>query len=323
MEFFDRFKKKKQETDTVVDNNISIIIEDTASAVEQLFKIELNEQGVFIDEKEIAFPIRLTELEIIFGVPTQLYYERNVWNVIWDDHGIYTNGNLDDLDMLYFLLKPESRLNHLPTGLFKGNVIVNGVPLADMNEEVVKVNKYQFHKARYRGEELSEVYSYILMNNFDYQEEIDEDKYKLTTGSKNAIQFQDFNFKLLVIEELMYNKELLQPKFDVYEFAQLYKQREIKIDNEGYDPIPEVIQYFESLEIDKILAEEVTELYQDGGNNIYGNMIPFWSGEDGYFDIRTYEDIKHFSNLKKITVFGAATEEIQAFKAKGIDVEML
>jgi len=289
--------------------------------MEQAFKIELNIQGIFINGQEIAFPIRLTELETILGEPTQLYYEKHWWHVIWDNHGIYT---IDlDINNLMFLIKPEVRKNRLPNSLFKGEVLVNGVPFTDIGEQVVEVGKYQIAKIRYGHEEKNEVFAYNLMTNFDYQEEIDEDKYELTTGSENAIQFQDFNFKLLVIEELMYNKNLLQPKFDVYEFAPLYKQREINIDNEGHTAIPEVFQYFASLEIDKELAKEITELYQDGGNEVYANINPLWSGEDGYFDIGEYADVKHFPNLRKMTVFAMEAEEIQAFKAKGIDVEIL
>ena len=60
-------------------------------------------------------------------------------------------------------------------------------------------------------------------------------------------EFQDINFKLCVIEELMYTKNLLTPKFDIYEFVENYKDRKIDIDEEGYDIIPEVLEYFKQI----------------------------------------------------------------------------
>ena len=36
-------------------------------------------------------------------------------------------------------------------------------------------------------------------------------------------EFQDINFKLCVIQELMYNQGVLLPKFDIKEFVKNYK----------------------------------------------------------------------------------------------------
>lgn len=161
------------------------------------------------------------------------------------------------------------------------------------------------------------------MKSYDDKETKDSDKYKLKKIAGETIEFADFNFKLTVIEVLMYDKELLKPKFDVYEFAELYNKREIDIDKEGYNPIPEVIEYFQALKIDKKLAEQVTEIYQDGGNNIYLNIIPLWSGEDDFFDIQSYEDIRHFPNLKKMILMGVEQKTLDELKAQGINAEAL
>lgn len=78
------------------------------------------------------------------------------------------------------------------------------------------------------------------------------------------IEFKDFNFKLVVIQQLMYERELITPKFDAYDFAASYKERAIEIDEEGYEIIPEIKDYFEKLEVDEKYAAEITEIYQDG-----------------------------------------------------------
>lgn len=46
-------------------------------------------------------------------------------------------------------------------------------------------------------------------------EGIPEDKYIIKPINEEAITFIDFGFKLSIIEELMYTKGLLQPKFDI------------------------------------------------------------------------------------------------------------
>jgi len=137
------------------------------------------------------------------------------------------------------------------------------------------------------------------------------------------IEFCDFNFKLLIIQELMYNQKVLTPLFDIYEFIKEYDKREIDIEDEGYEIIPEVKTYFEQLEIPKQLAEKVTEIYQDGGNEIYLNLIPFWDGEDDIFDITSTEDVIHFPNLKTMTLLGTDNALLDELKTKGIQAEWL
>jgi len=138
-----------------------------------------------------------------------------------------------------------------------------------------------------------------------------------------VIDFKDFNFKLLIIEELMYRKKLIQPAFDVYNFVKLYDKRKIDIDEEDYDPIPEVIAYFKDLDIEQSLAAEVTELYQDGGNEVYMQIGPLWDGEDEIYDIASFEDVAHFRNLKKMTLFNSDPKVYEELRAKGIAAKPL
>ena len=76
------------------------------------------------------------------------------------------------------------------------------------------------------------------------------------------------------------------------------------------------------LPIPASLAALVTELYFDGGNEVYAQLIPFWDGEDDVFDIEslTEEDICQLPNLK--TIDGTAilmSEQVRnLWKSKGI-----
>ena len=115
--------------------------------------------------------------------------------------------------------------------------------------------------------------------------------------------FQDINFKLCVIEELMYRQNLLIPKFDIFKFIENYKDRKIDIDEEGYEIIPEALEYFEKLDIPLELLTNISEMYQDGGNEIYMQICPFWDGENNQYNITNTKDVSLLPNLKKMTIF--------------------
>lgn len=104
----------------------------------------------------------------------------------------------------------------------------------------------------------------------------------LLRGQEDYLEFDNFNFKLVIIQELMYEQEVLVPKFDVYEYA-----KQVPVDFEAtYDGVaPEVKDYFEAFKIPKRLAKYVKKLYLDGGNDIYLQLMPYGDGEGDEFDI--------------------------------------
>ena len=138
------------------------------------------------------------------------------------------------------------------------------------------------------------------------------------------LQFDNFNFKLAIIQELMYDINVLQPEFDIYEFAKEYKGEEI--DTESETVIEPALDYFKNLQIPKSLAKEVGSFYMDGGNEVYMNIIPLWDGEDGYFDLNdvSLAELRQFPNLTEATVLTDDFDKIKKiFDAAGIKVELL
>ncbi len=139
-----------------------------------------------------------------------------------------------------------------------------------------------------------------------------------------AAAFTDFNFKLAVIQRLMYEQGLLTPRFDVYAFVAGYTARSIDIEDEGYAIIPEVRQYFEALEIPVELLDHITQINQDGGDEIYGQLSPFWDGEDDVFNIQSAADAVLLPNLASVTLFYDDDERIlEDFRQRGITAEWL
>ena len=188
--------------------------------------------------------------------------------------------------------------------------------LEDLSKKAI-VKRVAQETMPFRDYELS-----YIPNEVPSNKEKDPNKWAFPLTEEKCVQFKSFNFKMAVVQELMYVQEVLRPKFDVYDFCENYTERDI--DPEGYyfEVIPEVKKWFMDLPIPVSLAALVTELYFDGGNEIYAQLIPFWDGEDDVFDIEslTEEDISQVPNLK--TIDGTAilmSEQVKDLcKSKGI-----
>ena len=151
-------------------------------------------------------------------------------------------------------------------------------------------------------------------------------------GQKPQILFKDLHFKYLVIEELMYSQEILKPRFDINMFAKEYSKREMDIEDEGYEIIPEVKKYFENLDISTNLLSKVTTLYQDsgfgGGSEFIYQLQPFWDpgAGDEVFKIssKAIEDLELLPNLKIIIGIensNPSKKLVNAVEEKGIVLE--
>lgn len=151
-------------------------------------------------------------------------------------------------------------------------------------------------------------------------------KYRITKPDEPLLVFKNLNFKLAVVQHLMYDKGLLEPRFDAYEFAAEYTRRKIDIDSEGYEPIPEILRWFEKLPVPVRLAEYVTELEMDGGDEIYTQICPFWDGEDNRFSVDSIaeSELKQFPKLKRVTLMSSRPQLIiPLFKRLNIEVTPL
>ncbi len=271
-------------------------------------EVSINKNRLFINNKEIVFPIHIDLLIEIFGEPSR-YDHDLLWNVAWDNIGVFCfNESFENIFTIRFLQSKMSNNEFAPINLFRGKLVVNNENFTQKKFTNIEFEKIALSKMKYKDEEKPCGF-YIGMNH-SYKEEIPKDKYLIPQPKGDIIEFNGFIFKLAIIQELMYNQEILTPKFDLYEFAEWYKEREIDIEKEGYEFIPEVVQYFTDLPIKSNYAHLITEIYQDGGDEIYSQLIPFWTGEEDDFNIQSAEDAIHFPNLKKVTLFYEDTPKV-------------
>jgi len=279
-------------------------------------QIECDDKSIKINGIEISFPIDLNTLIEIFGKPSKIEHNL-VWTVVWNDIGVYTDyvtsDNINDIKLLF---SKKHKLKIFPNNFFTGNILINKELISIKTFKEKELNKNSIQKLTYKWED--EFYSIVIGKNYNYKEEIPKDKYAIKQLTEEQIEFTDFGFKLSIIQELMYTKELLKPKFDLYEFIEWYDKRQIDIEEEGYEPIPEVTQYFKDLPIPKRLAKEITEIAQDGGNDIYLNLLRFGEGWEEYWDIESIVDAKNFPNLKKVWLCYAKDNVLNEFNEAGI-----
>ncbi|MBV8251335.1 MAG: hypothetical protein JO154_01910 [Chitinophaga sp.] len=290
-------------------------------------QIAIIENQLTVNNVQIQFPVSVTRLTETLG---NARHVKKQYNHIytWDDSGILAySKNGKDVEGIVLDIHPRTYDFSPKTG-FQSDFIMNGSGYLEY---------FQTHKNAARKIVENDDSATLILGNLNVYFDIDDqiinsititeyvapapkvysDKYQFKPITGEKIEFTDFNFKLAVIQQLMYEKNLLQPVFDLYEFVENYQPRKIDVEKEGYAFIPEVTAYFESLEIDRKFADEITEIQQDGGDDIYLNMLRFWDGENDTFNIQNFEDVRHFKHLQHMTLFYADNfSEIKEYLGK-------
>lgn len=108
--------------------------------------------------------------------------------------------------------------------------------------------------------------------------------------------FKDVNLKLAILSRLI-DKRLIDlgtPR----QLAEHVLGRAVDLEEEGYEPIPEVRAYLDRYPLTLELLNQVDGLVLDGGNSAYPYVWFFWDGEDDSFDVRSLAGIEHCPNIK-------------------------
>ncbi|MEU2548375.1 hypothetical protein ABZ618_23535 [Streptomyces roseolus] len=142
-------------------------------------------------------------------------------------------------------------------------------------------------------------------------------------------RFHDFNLKLLVIEELMYQAGTLSPAYDLH--ARMAERgiadaaSHVLGNGLHEEVLPESREYFEALEIPAELLATVEELCFDAGADVFRHCAPAWDGEDDLFDVRSLDDLDLLPNLREVTFVEdgvlAVPDAADVFAARGITTD--
>lgn len=129
--------------------------------------------------------------------------------------------------------------------------------------------------------------------------------------------FEDFNFKLVVIDALLDKNPYFEEELKA--LTEEYTDNYEWYVNAG--PIDEILKFFSELIIEKNDLHKITELCFDGGNEIYGFIQPDWDGEDEYFDVKSVKGFEAIKNLKSVDFISMAEEEVlEPMKKQGISI---
>lgn len=264
---------------------------------------------------------------------TTLYY-------VWDTLGIQGRVNDEETEIEAFSICLSPHERNLPVKPFDGEVLIGGVDYTEAGWEafgsinILKLGGFTLFTRLpgsvpdNRDENIQEMLEYhtshIELSYTQLKPKGKACKYKLPKVDEPVLKFKNLNFKLAVINVLMYEKSLLEPRFDIWEFAGEYARRKINPEAEGYDRmVPEAAGWFQRYPIPARLAPEVTGFDMDGGDEINCQLAPNWDGEDGLFDINAVEEaeLRQFPNLSRASIFTANERAVvPVFRKCGIEV---
>ena len=312
-------------------------------------KLEINLQNnsMIINGTSLSFPLSLKDIEAVLGKPDQVVKRDNKFiKYIYDNIGIVFEHSFS---IKNHLKKSKTYIDeeHLISTVFLyyGDVVKSMTGEKELPKQPCQAVVLSDGKSPYFFSDRHRVGDFNLIlwtpygTNFNgitetitdtlsisYFPEIrrERESYKLETTDQEFLHFDHLNFKLAIIQVLMYEEEVLKPVFDIFDFAEEFS--DLDIDTESMEIIQPALDYFEKLQIPKDYAQHVQEIDMDGGNEIYMNLIPQWDGEDETFDLNevSVEELKQFPNLEEATIMSSNFEQVKAvFEEAGIAVDLL
>ncbi|MBE6759285.1 MAG: hypothetical protein E7554_04245 [Ruminococcaceae bacterium] len=314
--------------------------------------IDVLDNEIVVNGMTITFPASLQELTEALGTP-RVVGEGEKASYIFDEMGLaFQNGSsvflrknkaFTDMDHLVMycsihvcddgLLSGEHAARHYRGSVtFFGNAWERFNPFLGQQQAVWRDGeelKFSHIGVIMRGKDDEPDYidGFINKNvylSFKPTRPRSTEDYNIVQPAGECLEFDNFNFKLAVIQELMYEQEVLKPHFDLYDYLKFKKSR---ANTESPRNIKPAVDFFTTLRIPVSLAESVRSIDMDGGNEIYMNICPMWDGEDERFDLTAVSarELKQFPNLKHMTVMAAETFDAvrAAGEELGIEVEQI
>ncbi|ROS62868.1 hypothetical protein EDF42_2565 [Curtobacterium sp. PhB172] len=132
--------------------------------------------------------------------------------------------------------------------------------------------------------------------------------------TEEPVEFADFNAKLLVLDVLCYDLDVLDP-YD----PETADETDEDLDVDGQDD--RAREYYDDLELLPSHLSLVTELTVDTELEVLQDVHPGWEGSDDRFDPQNWDDVLDLPALR--TVYAAAplpAHVAETLAAKGVEV---
>ena len=310
-------------------------------------EINFHDNSMVMNGTSLSFPLSLQDIEAVLGKPDQVVKRDNKFiKYIYDKAGIVfehsfsiknhlkksktyiDEEHLISTVFLYYgdVVKSMTGEKELPKQPCQAVVLSDGKPPYFFSDRH-RVGDFNLilwtpYGTNFNG--IPETITDTLSISYFPEVKHERESYKLKETDEELLHFDNINFKLTIIQVLMYDLEVLKPVFNIFDFAE--ESSELNIDTESMEIIQPALEYMMNLPIPKKYAEQVQEIYMDGGNEIYLNLIPQWDGEDETFDLNEVgvEELRQFPNLEEATIMSSNFKQVKAdFDEAGIDVELL
>ena len=310
-------------------------------------EINLHNNSMIINGTSLSFPLSLQDIEAVLGKPDQVVKRENKFiKYIYDNIGIVfehsfsinnhlkkCNTYIDEEHListvfLYYgdVVKSMTGEKELPKQPCQAVVLSDGKSPYFFSDRH-RVGDFNLilwtpYGTNFNG--ITETITDTLSISFFPEIKRERESYKLKATDEEQLYFENITFKLAIIQVLMYDLEVLKPVFNIFDFAE--ESSELNIDTESMEIIQPALEYMTDLPIPKKYAEQVQEIYMDGGNEIYMNLIPQWDGEDDSSDLNevSLKELQQFPNLKQATIISSNFEHVKkTFDKQGVQVKVL
>ena len=312
-------------------------------------KLEINLQNnsMIINGTSLAFPLSLKDIEVVLGKPDRVVKKENKFiKYIYDKAGIVFEHSFEvkqHLKSCEVYIDEEHLISTV--FLYYGDVVKSMIGEKELPKQPCRAELFSNGKSPYFISDrqivgdfnlilwtpygtnfngITETITDTLSISFFPEIKRERESYKLKATDEEQLYFENITFKLAIIQVLMYDLEVLKPVFNIFDFAE--ESSELNIDTESMEIIQPALEYMTDLPIPKKYAEQVQEIYMDGGNEIYMNLIPQWDGEDDSFDLNevSLKELQQFPNLKQATIISSNFEHVKkTFDKQGVQVKVL
>ena len=310
-------------------------------------EINFHDNSMVMNGTSLSFPLSLKDIEAVLGKPDQVVKKESKYiKYVYDNAGIVFEHSssirnhlkkcrvyIDDEHLLstisfYYgdVVKPMFGEEELPKMPCQAVVSTDGKTPYFLYDRH-RTGDFNFILWTPRGTNFNgrpDVMRYPLT--ISYYPEIKHERQKSNPKvvQEKYLHFDNLNFKLAIIQVLMYDLDILKPAFDIFDFSEEFS--ELDIDTESTELVEPALEYFKNLQISQKYASLVKEIDIDGGNEIFMNLIPQWDGEDSTFDLNEVSlvELKQFPNLKQATIMSSNFEQVkETFAKAGVDVELV
>lgn len=116
------------------------------------------------------------------------------------------------------------------------------------------------------------------------------------------LRFDNLNFKLAVLQQLIFEKKVFKPEYDFGDFYEEVYQDDADYDEACEKYAQRALNYFTYLPVPTEFAKYINEINATIDDEIYYEIYPEWTGEDLFYINRISEqEVTQFPKLKSIT----------------------